>query len=121
MYGSSCKPMTIKDACAESDITYQTFCNWLAEDTRLKSLYEQSKERRREFSKLIAKNNIDEALEWKKRLKDKEIVEFSFRYLEKTDKDFQPSAQLEVKSMNMNFDISNDELKARLDSLINNN
>lgn len=53
-------------------------------------------------------------------LRKKDVVDVSFRYLEKTSKEFQPTAQIEMKSMNMNFEMTLDEINEKIKSLQNN-
>ena len=71
--------------------------------------------------KEMAISNIEKAIYGDKNMKmrPKEIVDLSFKLLTAIDRDFQPKSQIEVKSMNMNFDVSMEDLKRRIVDISN--
>lgn len=114
------KSMDLKEACKMNGLTSQTLYNWMRADVSLKLAWDAAQQTQKDVMNSKAKENIFKAIEGEMGLRKREVVDVSFRYLEKTDKDFQPTAQIEMKSTNMNFDISLDEINAKIASLQNN-
>jgi hypothetical protein len=82
--------------------------------------WNEVQEQRRELMHNVAEDAIDDALTWTtKGIRPAEKVNIAFRLLEKTNKAYQPKQQLEVKSMNMDFSMSEEELMRRIQELSN--
>lgn len=116
--GWKVKKMTIVDACKKIGITPVSFHNWMKEDPVLKDAWETALSIRKELVRVKARDNIYEAIDWDIKLRPREKIEISKWFLEKTDNDFNPKSQVDVKSMNMNFDVSMEELQEKLKSYI---
>lgn len=114
------KPMTIADACASVDMTYMTLRNWLKADPVLAARFNEIQEYRRELMQSYAEDKIEDALTWKLKLRPADQVNTAFRLLEKTHKKYQPKQELEVKSINMDFTMSQEELMNRIQELSRN-
>lgn len=112
--------MTLEDACKEVWITWMTLRNWRKQDPMLEDKWQNVMEARRELMKNYAEDTIDKALRWTLKLRPTDKVNTAFRLLEKTDKAYQPKQQLEVKSMNMDFNMSIEEMEAKIKDLYNN-
>lgn len=114
------KPMDLKEASKLNWITSQTLYNWMKADNSLKLAWDSAQDTQREVMTIKSKENIFKAIDWEMGLRKREIVDVSFRYLEKTNKEFQPTSQIEMKAVNLNFDMSLDEINAKIASLQNN-
>ena len=114
------KAMTLEQACKECGITSMTLHNWMRADQSLRRIWDEAQSTRKEVMTMKSKENIFKAIEWEMGLRKKDVVDVSFRYLEKTSKEFQPTAQIEMKSMNMNFEMTLDEINEKIKSLQNN-
>lgn len=111
-------PMTIHEACKECWITYSAFIGRLRNRPDLKEYWEEMKLASREYSKILAHNNIERAISWEMDLTDKEKTEFSFRLLEKTEQAFNPKVEIEQKGININFNKSTEDLVWELQELL---
>lgn len=109
----------IKDACREVWISDTTLYSWLQKDSKLKALWDEAQQNRMIAITDKAKENIYKAVDWEMGLKKKDLVDISFRFLEKTNREYQPTNQVEMKSMNMNFDVPIEELEERIKSIMN--
>lgn len=107
------KDMNIGAACAEEGITHQHFRKWLRDDPYLMRMYEENVAAKLELMRSMAKNHILEALGGGKKLKDKEMVDISLRFLEKTDDAWRDKHELEVKIQDFNMSTEDLERKAR--------
>ena len=114
------KNMDCKEACKLHWITSQTLSNWMKADTSLRLAWDAAQDSQKEVMTMKSKENIYKAIDWEMGLRKKEVVDISFRYLERTSKEFQPTAQIEMKTMNMNFDMSLEEINEKIKSLQNN-
>jgi len=114
------KNMDLKESCKLNGITSQTLYNWMRADNSLKLAWDSAQETQKEVMTIKAKENVFKAIDWEMGLRKREIVDVSFRFLEKTNKEFQPTSNIELKSTNMNFDISLEELNAKIKSLQDN-
>lgn len=94
--------MTIMEACNHVGISDMTFRNWRQEDKKLHDYYESTKRARKEMAhssmRDLAMNNVFNAISWQVKLRPKEMVEVSLRYLEKTDESFNQSIKVDVDS-----------------------
>lgn len=76
------------------------------------------KENRREYLKEVSETNITRALTWKMNLEDKDIVDYSFKMLEKTDVNYNPKQVIETTVEEINVDRSTDDIIADIADLI---
>lgn len=113
------KKMNLESACNELWITKQTFYNRLKADPQLRSRWDEALEMRKETVKLVARENIFEWIDSWSKLKPREKIELSKWVLEKTDTDFNPRQIVETKNMNLNFDISIQDMEIQLKNLFN--
>jgi hypothetical protein len=94
--------MTILEACNHVGISDMTFRNWRQEDKKLHDYYESTKRARKEMAhssmRDLAMNNVFNAISGQVKLRPKEMVEVSLRYLEKTDESFNQSIKVDVDS-----------------------
>ncbi len=112
-------PMTIVQACREVWITSASFHNYV-KDPEVKPIYLKLKEERREFMKTMAEWNISKALAWWMNIQDKELVDFSFRMLEKTDKAYNPKTEIDANVEVFDASMSTKDLMAELAALLKN-
>ena len=118
MEGKMVQPMSLIDACKQVWISYPTLCNYRKSDDVIAKAWDDTIEQRRDIMHWYAENAIDDALTWKtKWIRPAEKVNIAFRLLEKTNKAYQPKQQLEVKSMNMDFSMSMEELQRKIQEL----
>ena len=80
------KPMSVNQACLEFGMTHNTFYTHLKKFPEAKELFRELKETRRTYMKDLAESNIEDWLSWWLWLTWKELVDASFKLLEKTDK-----------------------------------
>ena len=111
------KGLSLDQACEKVWITAKTFYSRRRNDIVLDEKYNEIKEMRNDMMREKAKNNIFEAIDWTTKLRPKEKIEFSFRYLEKTSPEFVQKQNIELKTNNLNFDISQDELDKKIREL----
>ena len=76
------------------------------------------KESRREYLRGASEENIEKALTGGLDLSDKELVDTSFKMLEKTDKNYNPKLEIESKSISINLSKSSDDLLDDLKSIL---
>lgn len=112
-------PMTVDQACKEFWITPNTFYKHLKAFPALNEKYQELKANRREYLKESAEANIELALTWgMKDLSEKEVLDASFKMLEKTDKNYNPKVEIETKSVSINLNKSSDDLYNDLASIL---
>lgn len=109
--------INLEEACTKLWITKQTFYNWLKANPELRNRWDEAIEIRKESIKLVARENVFDWITWNTKLRPKEKIELSKWVLEKTDSDFNPKQVIESKSMNLNFDVSIDEMENQLKNL----
>lgn len=110
--------MNIGAACAEEGITHQLFRMWLRADPTLMALYEENRQAKVDLMRSYARGIVMDALSGGMKLKDKEKVDISLRFLEKTDDAWKDKHEIEVKVEN--FALTNEELEARAKELLTN-
>lgn len=113
------KKMGLEEACSQVGISLRTYHHWLKQDPSLKEMVDAAKASRMEILKELSINNIEKAVRGELKLRPKEVVDTSFRLLTSTDKEWQPRSQVEVKSVNMNFDLSIEDLQRKILDLSN--
>lgn len=108
-------PLTITQACREYWIHPNTFYNHLNKFPALKQKYFEIKENNREYIRSMSENNVQRAIAWKiKWLSDKDVLDASFKMLERTDKAYNPKIEIEKKELTINVDVSWQDLKNEL-------
>lgn len=112
------KPLTIEQACKEVGIHKNTFFNRLKTHPELKLRYDELRESRRDYLRDLAEGNLERGLAGGLWLNWKELVDASFKILEKTDKAYQPKVEIEQKSININLDKSTDDILSEIWSLL---
>lgn len=113
------KAMTIAEACEKVDISPLTFRNWRNEDKKIHDYYENVMKARKEMQHSMMKDyalgNVMNVLSGSIKLRPKEIVDISLRYLEKTDSDFNQAIKVETEDKtNPLLSMSRDELTQRI-------
>ena len=111
-------PLTIWQACKELWIPYTTFYGHLNKFPSLKVKYNEMRENSREYVRQSAECNIEKAVTWGLDLTDKEVVDVSFKMLEKTDKNYNPKIEIETKSIWINLNKTSDDLLADLSAIL---
>lgn len=111
-------PMTVVEACREFGITPATFYLHMRKFPQLKRKYDDFRESKIAYFNSSAENNIEKALNGQlASLKEKDIVDYSFRMLERTDKLFNPKQEIETRTISINVGRSNEELLEELKKL----
>ena len=104
-------PLNITQACRELWITEQHFYYYMGKYPTVKEEYNKLKENRREYLREISEWNISKALSWKmKSLWEKDIVDYSFRMLERTDKNYNPKQVIEQTVEEINIERTTDDI-----------
>lgn len=111
--------LTVWQACLELWLNITSFYYYLSNHPDLREQYELLKENRREYIRELSENNIQKAISWKmKWLQDKDVVDYSFRLLEKTDKNYNPKQVVETTVEEVNADRSTDDIISDIADLI---
>lgn len=114
-------PLSMREACLEAGINSNTVYTRMNESPPLRIVWDKIKEVRREKIRNAAESNIQKAITWKyKDLSNKEVVDFSFRMLERTDKNYNPKQVIE-QGINIEGIRSTNEIMADLSMLLNKN
>lgn len=104
-------PMTIHQACDELWIKVESFYYYLNRNPDVKEQYQVLKENRREYMRETSEYNIQKALTWKmKSIKESEIVDYSFKMLERTDKNYNPKQVVETTVEEINPNRTTDDI-----------
>ena len=111
-------PMNVVQACKEFWIHPNTFYQHLKRFPALNEKYQELKANRREYLKESAEVNIESALTWGMALSDKDVLDASFKMLEKTDKNYNPKIEIETKSVSINLNKTSDDLYNDLASIL---
>lgn len=104
------KPLTIKQACLEKWISYQTYYNHMKAFPDIKQKYELLRETRREYMKDVAEENILSVLD-SDDLSAKDKFDANFKLLQATEKSYNPKMEIETRNLNVNISKSSDDLK----------
>ena len=113
-------PLSIRDACTEFWLkSVESFFSALKRDEALSDMYNSLKETKREIIRAKAVDNIDEAISWKKDIDDIDLANLSLKFLERTDKAYNPRIEIEQNIKKINIDVPIEELTARLYELMN--
>lgn len=102
--------LTITQACREFGINPQTFWRHLKKFPEANELYQELKAQRRELLKELSEGNIEMGLSWGLDLTGKELMDASFKMLEKTDKAYQPKVEIEQKTISINLHKTTDDI-----------
>jgi len=103
--------LNIHQACDELWIKSPSFYHYLKKFPDAREEYEQLKESRREYMREMSEMNIEKALSWKmKQLWEKDVVDYSFRMLERTDKNYSPKQVVETTVEQINPDRSTEDI-----------
>jgi len=111
-------PLTLWEACNEFWIAVVTFWSHLNKFPEAKELYKELKQNRREYLKELSEANIQKWLSWEMWMTWKEIVDASFKLLEKTDKAYQPKVEIESKSIWINIHKSTNDIMSELSEIL---
>lgn len=111
-------PMTQEQACREIWMTSQNFLNYVNKYPELKEKYYTLREQRREKIKVLAETRIDQAIEWKLNLTDKEMVDISLKTLQATDKSWNPKVEIDATVKRLNLNVSEEQLIEKINSLM---
>jgi len=112
-------PLNLAQACLESWLHYITFHTYMERFPTLQKKFDKLKEKRREYMKNVSESNIEKAITGKmKWLWDKEVVDYSFRMLEKTSKEYNPKQVIEQTVEEINPDRSTADILADITDLL---
>lgn len=112
------QPMSLIQACREYWINHNTFYQHLKKFPAAKERYYELRENRREYLKESAEANIEKALTWWLEISDKDMLDASFKMLEKTDKNYNPKIEIETKSISINLNKSSDDIINDLNAIL---
>lgn len=102
-------PMTVKQACQEYGITPLTYYSHLNKFPQIKKKYELMKSNRREYMKALAEDNILSVLEGDE-LEWKEKFDANFKFLQATEKAYNPKTEIETKNLNINISKTSEDI-----------
>lgn len=111
-------PMSMKEAVTEEWMTEQNFIYYINTYPALKEKYEAVRRTKREVIWNIAENNLKNALEDKEEIAKLDKAKLSLDYLKSTDKTYNQKIEVNQTVKSLNFNISDDELKARIYDLM---
>ena len=112
-------PMSMMAACRELQIDRSTVMSAIKWDPSLKKMYENYRDNKQELMRYVAEDNITRWLNWELDLDDKEVTDLSIKVSEKTDKAYNPRAEVEQKVMALNFNVDISELEKQFNELKN--
>ena len=110
--------MTLVQACREFWISPHTYWSHMKKFPEAKELYQELKTNRREYLKELSENNIQDGLGGKLWLTWKEMVDASFKMLEKTEKAYQPKLEIEQKAVTVNLHKSTEDILSELNLVL---
>lgn len=113
-------PMPMKQAAKEFGISQFAFLSTVNNYDEMKERYEHTKTLKREAVKNLAENNLEKALQWMMDMEWKDVARLSLDYMKSTDKAFNPKLEIEQNVKRLNLDVSDEELKLRIQELMNN-
>ncbi len=114
------QPVKLLDAVADVGFSTPYFYKTLWKYEELKEAYEGIKDSRRKRIGDFAEQNVEEAIMWNRELTDKEVVDYSFRMLEKTNQAYNPKTEIEANINEVLLDLSEEELQNRILELMPN-
>jgi hypothetical protein len=112
------KAMTLQKACADAGTTYAEIQQWMRDDPELRDRWQLAIDTAKDTAKLKARDNAYKAVNGELELNDKELADYSLKFLQLTDEEFNPAQRMDVRSASINFDVSADQLRAELAKLI---
>lgn len=108
-------PLTLIQACREYWIHHQTYYNRLKKFPKIAEKLSIMRQNNREFLKTVSEDNLEKAITWKmSTLTEKDQVDYSLKFLERTDKAYNPKIEIEKKELKINITTSWKELKNEL-------
>lgn len=111
VYDNSREALWYKDACQACGTTPKTVSKWRRDLPEIADAWEHANLVQTELRQLVAENVIWDVIDGTTKVKTMDRVNTAFRYLEKTSSKFQPKTQIEMKSANINFNISIEDLE----------
>ena len=111
-------PLTMLQACREMGRTAQWFYKMINQFPDVKNKYKELREWRRQFLQETAETNIQNGITWWMDLTDKELIDASFKLLEKTDKAYNPKTEIETKQATINLDVTDSELQKEIINIL---
>lgn len=112
--------MTAVQACREYWIPMTTFFYHLNTFPDLKQKYIEIREQIREGISTGSESIIEKAINWKLDwISNKDRLDASFRFLEKTHKAYNPKTEIESKTLNINLDVSKEDIIEELWKIFN--
>lgn len=110
--------LSIADACAELWLNRLAFHQRINNHPELKEKYLEMREAKRNIIKDDAESNLEKAIWWKLDIADNDLANLSLRFLEKTDKNYNPKQDIDIVSKNLNFNVSDWEIMEKIYSLM---
>jgi len=112
-------PLKMKEACAELWLSPISFMYYIGKHADLKEQYQKLKENRREYMREMSENNIEKAIWGKmKKLSEKDVVDYSFRMLERTDTNYNPKQIVETTVEEINVERSSEDIISDISDLL---
>jgi hypothetical protein len=112
------KAMTLQKACADAGTTYAEIQQWMKDDVELRDRWQLAIDTAKDTARLKARDNAYKAINGELELNDKELADYSLKFLQLTDEEFNPAQRMDVRSASVNFEVSSDQLRAELAKLI---
>lgn len=110
-------PLTMWEAVKEIWMSLQNFIYIINAHPNLKDRYEEIKILRREKLRLIAEDNIDKWLSWQLDITDDKLLDYSFRLMEKTSKEYNPKVEVDANIKKYMLDMTDEELLNKIKEL----
>lgn len=115
MMGSpTTSPMSLEQSLKKAGTDWNEVQEWLKDDSALRERWQSAMDSALEKAKMVARSNIMRGVSGELDLTDKELIDASFRFAEKTDKAFNPSVNIDSRNVNLDFSRSIDDIKADL-------
>jgi hypothetical protein len=108
------KRMGITEACEKIGVAYDTVAKWRKENPSIDEMFTAHKASRSSQMRYQAKTNVEKALYGHMKLKDKEVVDISLRFLEKTDDEFKDRKEISIKDIDLSVPMEELEERAKL-------
>lgn len=115
----SWKALTLEQACNELNTSPTSLYYHMNKHPALKEQYNEMKSNRREYMREVSETNIQKAISGKmKKLSDKDVVDYSFRMLERTDTNYNPKTIVEATVEEINPERSTQDIIADISDLL---
>jgi hypothetical protein len=89
----------------------------MSDDPELKDRWQGAIEMAKDNAKLQARANAYKALNGDLELNDKELADYSLKFLQLTDDSFNPTQRVDSRTATVNFDLTTDQIKEELRKL----